>query len=78
MNKENPPKAKSKPKPKKNAPLIHTVPNDPLDFESEATQETTFERIVKASNAAYEDIESFEDDSFDESACFDAIRQEMI
>ena len=68
-------------KTKKSAPFIDTVPNDPLDCETEEIPpETTFTRIIKASNAAYDDTfddNSFYDNSFDESVYRDAIRQEM-
>ena len=47
----------------KSAPLIDTIPN--VSSEPEDNQETTFTRIVKASNVAYEGYDSF-DDSFDE------------
>ena len=62
-------------KTKKSVPLIDRIPND---TETDVTlQDNTFTRIVKASNAAYQSYSSF-DDSFDESVCLDAIRQEML
>ena len=65
-------------KQKKSSPLIDSIPNDP-EPDAGLDNETTFQRIIKASNAAYEDFdyESF-DNSFDDSVCRDAIRQEML
>ena len=67
-------------KKKQSAPLIDTIPNDPdPDNDVELEMETRFTRIIKASNAAYDDLNSFDsfDNSFDDSVCRDAIRQEM-